>query len=103
MVSVKVELIPVPNEPLCDFCGVPAPHRSEYRCRDFDLPQWEYRSRGSWHACAVCEALIRQNDWSELQNRAIELFSKANPTTDKSLSVRFVADLHGAFKEHRCM
>lgn len=97
----SVEFIPVPSEPLCDFCSNPAPHRVEYACRDFELSAYNYRSRGSWHACQACSKLITAGEWEALKKRAIDQFHLASPSADRNLSESFVSALHHAFREHR--
>lgn len=86
---------------VCDFCAGAVAW--EYPCKNFALPQYNYRCVDNWLVCERCAHLITSDNYAELEALAIErMINKGILALDfLSQGRTFVRALHGGFKKNR--
>lgn len=110
--------IDVTGDALCDFCGEANPAWI-YACRSFRLDVIAINptsgeslvidegSHDDWAACETCKTLIEAGNWSEVADRSIDTYLKANNFTGAVAEqhrreyLPAAAAMHAQFRHHR--
>jgi hypothetical protein len=103
---------PIPPQPLCDFCGsdigapassihFPSPVFTVYMGEACGLPIFFTEPGTGWSGCLSCAALIHEDRWDDLKERAITKARARGLRLPFGISERqWVEHLYAALREH---
>lgn len=85
----------------CDFCSTPLREPVRFGCRSFSFQFGPiiFNMNGDWAGCSMCSTLVYAERWDELLERSLNTCA----STPEAVPVlrRYVALLHGKFRENR--